>query len=46
MRLALADGDVAPTEVGYINAHGSSTPLNRFAETAAIKQVFGEHAIA
>ena len=44
MRLALADGDVAPTEVGYINAHGSSTPLNDSTETAAIKQVFGDHA--
>lgn len=44
MQLALADGDVAPTDVGYINAHGSSTPLNDTTETAAIKQVFGEHA--
>jgi len=44
MQLALADGDVAPAEVGYINAHGSSTPLNDSTETAAIKQVFGEHA--
>jgi 3-oxoacyl-[acyl-carrier-protein] synthase II len=44
MRLALADGDVAATEVGYINAHGSSTPLNDATETAAIKQVFGDHA--
>ncbi|HEX4573528.1 MAG TPA: beta-ketoacyl-ACP synthase II [Gemmatimonadales bacterium] len=44
IRLALGDGDVAPTEVGYINAHGSSTPLNDATETAAIKQVFGEHA--
>ena len=44
MRLALADGDVTPGEVGYINAHGSSTPLNDTTETAAIKQVFGEHA--
>jgi 3-oxoacyl-[acyl-carrier-protein] synthase II len=44
MRLALADGDVAPGEVGYINAHGSSTPLNDPTETAAIKQVFGDHA--
>ncbi|HEV8265317.1 MAG TPA: beta-ketoacyl-ACP synthase II [Gemmatimonadales bacterium] len=44
MRLALADGDVAPTEVGYINAHGSSTPLNDSTETGAIKQVFGDHA--
>ena len=44
MRLALVDGDVPPTEVGYINAHGSSTPLNDPTETAAIKQVFGDHA--
>ncbi|HYK83236.1 MAG TPA: beta-ketoacyl-ACP synthase II [Gemmatimonadales bacterium] len=44
MRLALADGGVAPHEVGYINAHGSSTPLNDTTETTAIKQVFGEHA--
>jgi 3-oxoacyl-[acyl-carrier-protein] synthase II len=44
MRLALLDGDVAPTEVGYVNAHGSSTPLNDTTETGAIKQVFGEHA--
>jgi len=44
MQLALADGDVSPSDVGYINAHGSSTPLNDPTETAAIKQVFGEHA--
>src|SRR5437773_10819054 len=44
MRLALADAHVAPTEVGYINAHGSSTPLNDSTETVAIKQVFGAHA--
>lgn len=44
MRLALADGDVRPAEVGYINAHGSSTPLNDPTEMAAIKHVFGEHA--
>ncbi|MEX2157429.1 MAG: beta-ketoacyl-ACP synthase II [Gemmatimonadales bacterium] len=44
IRLALADGDVTPGEVGYINAHGSSTPLNDPTETAAIKQVFGDHA--
>src|SRR3989442_5444758 len=44
MRLALADGHVDPTDVGYINAHGSSTPLNDATETAAIKQVFAEHA--
>jgi len=44
MQLALSDGDVVPTEVGYVNAHGSSTPLNDSTETLAIKQVFGEHA--
>ncbi len=44
IRLALADGDVPPTDVGYINAHGSATPLNDPTETSAIKQVFGEHA--
>ena len=44
MRNALADGDVSPGEIGYINAHGSSTPLNDSTETLAIKQVFGEHA--
>ena len=44
MREALADGDVAPAEVGYVNAHGSSTPLNDSTETNAIKQVFGDHA--
>jgi 3-oxoacyl-[acyl-carrier-protein] synthase II len=44
IRLALADGDVAPDEVAYVNAHGSSTPLNDSTETTAIKQVFGDHA--
>jgi len=44
IRLALADGGVAPTEVGYVNAHGSSTLLNDSTETTAIKQVFGDHA--
>ena len=44
MRLALDDARVTPGEVGYINAHGSSTPLNDTTETAAIKQVFGDHA--
>lgn len=44
IRLALADGDVTPTEVGYVNAHGSSTLLNDSTETTAIKQVFGDHA--
>jgi 3-oxoacyl-[acyl-carrier-protein] synthase II len=44
MELALAEAHVIPAEIGYINAHGSSTPLNDPAETGAIKQVFGDHA--
>ncbi len=44
MRLALADGDIDPMEVDYINAHGTSTPYNDANETVAIKRVFGEHA--
>lgn len=44
MRMALADAGLAPHEVGYINAHGTSTQVNDRVETLAIKQVFGEHA--
>ncbi len=44
MRLALADAHVQPSEIGYINAHGSSTPLNDPTETIAIRQVLGDHA--
>ncbi|MCI5556000.1 beta-ketoacyl-ACP synthase II [bacterium] len=44
MELALADGGVAPQQIGYINAHGTSTHLNDSCETAAIKSVFGTHA--
>jgi 3-oxoacyl-[acyl-carrier-protein] synthase II len=44
MRNALAEARVAPHEIGYINAHGSSTPLNDSTETASVKQVFGDHA--
>lgn len=44
MRLALEDACIEPTDVGYINAHGTSTPHNDKNETAAIKAVFGEHA--
>jgi 3-oxoacyl-[acyl-carrier-protein] synthase II len=44
MRLALREAGLEPHEIGYVNAHGSSTPLNDPTETAAIKQVFGEHA--
>src|SRR3982750_3180352 len=43
MRAALRRADVAPERVGYINAHGTSTPLGDLAETKAIKDVFGEH---
>lgn len=41
---ALADGGVKPEEVNYINAHGTSTPLNDKVETFAIKKVFGDYA--
>lgn len=44
MRLAMADAGIRPEEVGYINAHGTSTPLNDRTETLAIKRVFGAHA--
>jgi 3-oxoacyl-[acyl-carrier-protein] synthase II len=44
MLAALADGDVNPTRVGYINTHGTSTPHGDAAEVAAIKDVFGSHA--
>src|SRR5918995_2139123 len=44
MRAALRRSDVEPERVGYINAHGTSTPLGDAAETRAVKQVFGEHA--
>src|SRR5215469_4134662 len=44
MREALADAQLAPDQIDYINAHASSTQLNDSAETASIKEVFGEHA--
>ena len=44
MRLALADAGVAPTEIDYVNAHGTATTINDRNETNAIKQVFGAHA--
>jgi len=44
MRLAMKDGGIKPTEVGYINAHGTSTPYGDAAETAAVKAVFGDQA--
>jgi 3-oxoacyl-[acyl-carrier-protein] synthase II len=44
MSNALADAGVQPTEVGYVNAHGTSTPYNDRTETMAIRAVFGKHA--
>ena len=44
MRDALADAELAPEQIDYINAHASSTQLNDSTETMSIKQVFGEHA--
>src|SRR5262245_41656889 len=44
MREALADAGVAPAEIDYINAHGTSTPFNDKLETLAIKRLFGEKA--
>ena len=44
MEMALADGGAKPEDVDYINAHGTSTPLNDAGETAAVKTVFGDHA--
>jgi 3-oxoacyl-[acyl-carrier-protein] synthase II len=44
MRGALRDAHVSPPEIQYVNAHGSSTPLNDPTETRAIRSVFGDHA--
>ncbi|MGB9629919.1 MAG: beta-ketoacyl-[acyl-carrier-protein] synthase family protein, partial [Thermodesulfobacteriota bacterium] len=44
MRMAIHDARLRPEEIDYINAHGTSTPLNDLTETIAIKAVFGEHA--
>lgn len=44
MKRAIDEAGLDPTEIGYINAHGTSTPLNDAYETQAIKTVFGDHA--
>jgi 3-oxoacyl-[acyl-carrier-protein] synthase II len=44
MQNTLADAQLLPAQVNYINAHGTSTPFNDRLETLAIKKVFGEHA--
>jgi 3-oxoacyl-[acyl-carrier-protein] synthase II len=44
MRRALRDAGLEPEEIEYINAHGTSTPLNDAMETRAIREVFGQHA--
>lgn len=44
MKRAIDDAGISPDKIGYVNAHGTSTPYNDKFETLAIKQVFGEHA--
>jgi 3-oxoacyl-[acyl-carrier-protein] synthase II len=44
VRRALADAQVAPEEIDYINAHGTSTVINDKVETLAVKEIFGDHA--
>jgi len=44
MNLAIQDAQIDPTQIGYVNVHGTSTPLGDIAETKAIQSVFGDHA--
>ena len=44
MKMALRSGGLNPTDISYINAHGTSTPQGDICETQAVKAVFGEHA--
>jgi 3-oxoacyl-[acyl-carrier-protein] synthase II len=44
MKRAIKDAKIGPNQIGYINAHGTSTPLGDISETKAVKETFGEHA--
>jgi len=44
MELAMSDASLSPADIGYINAHGTSTPMNDPIETVIIKKALGEHA--
>jgi 3-oxoacyl-(acyl-carrier-protein) synthase len=45
MRLAMSDARLTPADVGYVNAHGTSTPAGDRAEARAITEVFGQHRV-
>ncbi len=46
MQLALADAEIQPTQIDYVNAHATSTPAGDLAEVSALKTVLGDHAYA
>src|SRR5262249_59147396 len=46
MRAALKDAKLNPDDIGYVNAHGTSTPIGDVIETTAMKRLFGERAIS